>query len=37
MEFNNMKPSLIKSKNAEVAPDVAVYCDKNQIFYRGYN
>lgn len=27
---------LVKSKKAEVAPDVAVYCDKNQIFYRGY-
>ena len=27
---------LVKSKTAEVAPDVAVYCDKNQIFYRGY-
>ena len=27
---------LVKSKKVEVAPDVAVYCDKNQIFYRGY-
>lgn len=27
---------LIKSKKAEVAPDVAVYCDKNQKFYRGF-
>ena len=27
---------LVKSKRAEVAPDVAVYCDKSQIFYRGY-
>ena len=27
---------LVKSKTEEVAPDVAVYCDKNQIFYRGY-
>ena len=27
---------LVKSKKAEVAPDVAVYCDKNQIFYRAY-
>ena len=27
---------LVKSRKAEVAPDVAVYCDKNQIFYRGY-
>ena len=27
---------LVKSKKAEVAPDVAAYCDKNQIFYRGY-
>ena len=27
---------LVKSKKAEVAPDVAVYCDKNQVFYRGY-
>jgi len=32
----NSIDNLIKSKNAEVAPDVAVYCDKNQIFYRGY-
>ena len=27
---------LVKSKTAEVAHDIAVYCDKNQIFYRGY-
>lgn len=27
---------LVKSKTAEVAPDIAVYCDKNQIFYRAY-
>lgn len=32
----NKIDELIKSKRAEVAPDVAVYCDKNQIFYRGY-
>ena len=32
----NKLNELIKSKKAEVAPDVAVYCDKNQIFYRGY-
>lgn len=32
----NKIDELIKSKQAEVAPDVAVYCDKNQIFYRGY-
>jgi Uncharacterized protein conserved in cyanobacteria len=32
----NIIDNLIKSKKAEVAPDVAVYCDKNQIFYRGY-
>ena len=32
----NKLNELIKSKNAEVAPDIAVYCDKNQIFYRGY-
>ena len=32
----NSIDTLIKSKKAEVAPDVAVYCDKNQIFYRGY-
>ena len=32
----NKIDELIKSKNAEVAPDIAVYCDKNQIFYRGY-
>ena len=32
----NRIDNLIKSKKAEVAPDVAVYCDKNQIFYRGY-
>ena len=32
----NSIDNLIKSKKAEVAPDVAVYCDKNQIFYRGY-
>lgn len=32
----NKIDELIKSKSAEVAPDVAVYCDKNQIFYRGY-
>lgn len=27
---------LVKSKKAEVTPDVTVYFDKNQIFYRGY-
>lgn len=32
----NSIDNLIKSKKAEIAPDVAVYCDKNQIFYRGY-
>ena len=32
----NKIDELVKSKNAEVAPDVAVYCDKEQIFYRGY-
>lgn len=32
----NSLDSLIKSKKAEVAPDLAVYCDKNQVFYRGY-
>lgn len=32
----NKIDELIKSKQAEIAPDVAVYCDKNQIFYRGY-
>ena len=32
----NKIDSLVKSKKAEVAPDVAVYCDKNQVFYRGY-
>ena len=32
----NKSDLLVKSKKAEVAPDVAVYCDKNQIFYRGY-
>ena len=32
----NRIDDLIKLKKAEVAPDVAVYCDKNQIFYRGY-
>ena len=32
----NFMDNLIKSKEAEVVPDVAVYCDKNQIFYRGY-
>lgn len=32
----NKMDDLIKSKKAEVAPDVAVYCDKNQIFYRGF-
>lgn len=32
----NKIDELIKSKKAEVAPDVAVYCDKSQIFYRGY-
>lgn len=32
----NHLDNLIKSRKAEVAPDVAVYCDKNQIFYRGY-
>ena len=35
-EDKNRMDHLIKSKKAEVAPDVAVYCDKNQIFYRGY-
>ncbi|BCZ45198.1 hypothetical protein psyc5s11_12650 [Clostridium gelidum] len=35
-EDKNKLNELIKSKKAEVAPDVAVYCDKNQIFYRGY-
>lgn len=29
----NKIDDLIKSKKAEVAPDVAVYCDKNQICY----
>jgi len=32
----NLIDNLIKSKKAELAPDVAVYCDKNQVFYRGY-
>lgn len=32
----NKMDALIKAKNAEVAPDVAVYCDKSQIFYRGF-
>ncbi|WP_315074485.1 Uma2 family endonuclease [uncultured Clostridium sp.] len=32
----NSLDSLIKSKKTEVAPDLAVYCDKNQVFYRGY-
>lgn len=32
----NKIDSLVKSKKAEVAPDIAVYCDKNQVFYRGY-
>jgi len=35
-EDKNKLNELIKSKKAEVAPDIAVYCDKNQIFYRGY-
>lgn len=35
-EDKNSLNKLIKSKKAEVAPDIAVYCDKNQIFYRGY-
>lgn len=35
-EDKNKLNELVKSKKAEVAPDVAVYCDKNQIFYRGY-
>lgn len=35
-EDKNRLSELIKSKKAEVAPDIAVYCDKNQIFYRGY-
>lgn len=26
----------MKSKKAEVTPDLAVYCDKNQVFYSGY-
>nr|WP_297424217.1 Uma2 family endonuclease [Clostridium sp.] len=26
----------MKSKKAELAPDVAVYRDKSQVFYRGY-
>lgn len=32
----NRLNKLIKSKKAEVAPDVAVYCDKEQRFYRGF-
>lgn len=32
----NKIDKLVKSKKAEVAPDIAVYCDKEQIFYRGY-
>ena len=32
----NKIDKLVKSKKAEIAPDVAVYCDKEQIFYRGY-
>lgn len=35
-EDKNKLNELIKSKKAEVAPDIAVYCDKNQILYRGY-
>jgi len=35
-EDKNRLNELIKSKKSEVAPDIAVYCDKNQIFYRGY-
>lgn len=27
---------LIKSKKSELVPDVAVYCDKNQVFRRGF-
>ncbi|MEG0296776.1 MAG: Uma2 family endonuclease [Clostridium sp.] len=32
----NKLNTLIKSKKAELAPDIAVYCDKNQRFYRGF-
>ncbi|EKQ50516.1 MULTISPECIES: Uma2 family endonuclease [unclassified Clostridium] len=32
----NSIDNLIKLKKAELAPDVAVYCDKSQVFYRGY-
>lgn len=32
----NKMDALVKAKKAEVAPDVAVYCDKSQIFYRGF-
>lgn len=33
---SNKLNRLIKSKNAEIAPDIAVYCDKDQGFYRGF-
>ena len=32
----NKIDKLVKSKKAEIAPDGAVQCDKEQIFYRGY-
>lgn len=28
--------TLVTAKKAELAPDIAVYCDKNQIFRRGF-
>lgn len=28
--------ALVTAKKAELAPDIAVYCDKNQIFRRGF-
>lgn len=34
-DLNKLK-ALVKGKGAELVPDVAVYCDKEQIFKRGF-
>lgn len=34
-DFNKLR-ALVKGKGAELVPDVAVYCDREQIFKRGF-
>lgn len=33
---NNLLKALISAKKAELVSDIAIYCDKEQVFRRGY-